>query len=405
MLYFTRQELSYTYGVSVKTAQNWVRAAKEGRVKLDLIEDGRYTYVARTPGNIATLEKMADERKKYRPHATSEIVKPRPEFYSYYTEPQIFDIMKNLEVHRELPRQYNYFDAGAQRWDEYTQRLASQDSLNMITTSQRLLAAAEDYIDSLLGRYKRVNVVDIGVGNALPTRELLAHLLEQGKLGRYIAIDISDEMLQIAERNVKEWFDGRVAFERYEMDITREHFNNLLAEDYIKDEKEEVVNLILLLGGTLYNLRDPDSGYRVIRESMGARDILVHTQGLDSTSSRRYFDFNAQPSKPVLPPIHGFVVDMLNIEPSAYKLELGYDEQTRQRFERIRFETPLTIEFEFSIGKRRITFDKGDSVLVWRFWQQTFLEVIEQFERNGFHLLGTLQTPNRVGLLTVSQLK
>ena len=405
MLYFTRQELSYTYGVSVKTAQNWVRAAKEGRMKLDLIEDGRYTYVARTPGNIATLDKLAGERKKYRPHNTSEVVKPRPEFYNHYTEPQVYDIMTNLELHHELPRQYNYFDVGAQRWDDYTHRLAAQDSYNTITTSQKLLVAIEDYLDILLEKYKRVNVIDIGVGNALPARELLAHLLKQGKLGRYIAIDISEGMLRIAKRNVNEWFKGKVRFEGYEIDITREHFSNLVAEDYIKDENEETVNLVLLLGGTLYNLRDPDSGYRVIRESMGVRDILIHTQGLDSITSRRYFDFNTQPSKPILPPIHGFVVDMLNIEPSAYKLELGYDEDTRQRFERIRFEMPLAIEFDFSLGKRRITFDKGDTILVWRFWQQTFSEVVKQFDHNGFHLLSTMQTPNRIGLLTISQLK
>lgn len=405
MHYFTRSELAYTYGVSVKTAQNWVRAAKEGRIDLDLVPVGKHSYVARSGRNLVTLEKMAEEGKKYRPLASTEVVKPRADFYEHYSQRQVYDIVTNLESHRELPRQYNYFDGGARRWDEYTQRLSKQDTTNMITASQMLLDETRDYLDSLLAQYKRINIVDIGVGNALPVRKLLAHLLGSGKLGRYIAIDISQEMLNIAEANVKEWFDGKVEYEGYELDITRQHFDNLLAEEYVRDEKNEVVNLVLLLGGTLYNLRDPDGGYRVIRESMRARDVLVHTQGLDSRTSRRYFDFNTQPSNPVLPPIHGFVVELLNIDPEFYTIDIGYDEETRQRFERIRFEVPLTIEFEFNTGKRRVSFDKGDSILVWRFWQQRFSEVIDQFENNGFHILGAVQTANREHLLTISQLQ
>ncbi|MBK3640468.1 L-histidine N(alpha)-methyltransferase [Streptomyces sp. MBT33] len=392
--------------MSDSTAKKWLKEAKEGKLKLDLVKDGKRTYVAQTSGNIETLEKLASERKKFRTRANNKVVLPQPDFYNHYSQAQIYDIVTNLEAHRELPRQYNYFDGGARRWDEYTQALANKEALNMITASQQLLDAMQAYLDTLLTKYKRVNVVDIGVGNAIPSRALIAHLLKAEKLGRYIAIDISKEMLNIAEANMKEWFDGKVQFEGYERDITREHFSNLLAEDYIQDENDEVVNLALLLGGTLYNLRDPDSGYRVIRESLGVRDILIHTQGLDSRTSRRYFDFNVEPSQPVLPPIHGFVVDMLNIDPSFYKLEIGYDEKSRQRFERIRFEKPLTIEFEFAnIGKRRVSFDKGDSVLVWRFWQQTFPEVVEQFEHNGFHMLGSVQTSNREHVLTISQLQ
>ena len=279
----------------------------------------------------------------------------------------------------------------------------------MITATQQLLGAVQNYLDSLLGDYKRVNIVDIGVGNAIPVRALITHLLERGKLGRYIALDISQEMLNIAEANIKEWFGSEVAFESYEIDITRERFSNLLAEDYIQDKDNEVVNLALLLGGTLYNMRDPDTGYHVIRESMGVRDVLIHTQGLDSRTSRRYFsfsDFNTEPDKQELPSIHRFAVDMLNIDQSCYELETGYDEQSRQRFERIRFEVPLTIEFDFlNVGKRRVSFEKGDSILIWRFWQQSFPEVVEQFDRNGFYMLSAMQTPNREHVLTVSQVK
>jgi SAM-dependent methyltransferase len=162
------------------------------------------------------------------------IVRPGPDFYKNYTQAQIYDIVTNLEIHHEIPRQYNYIDGGAHHWDEYAQRLANEEAPNLINSTFKLLAMNGSYIDSLLAQYEQVNVVDIGVGNALPVKDLLAHLLEQGKLGRYIAIDISREMLNIAQRNIKEWFDDRVAVEDYELDIDRERFDNILAEEYIK---------------------------------------------------------------------------------------------------------------------------------------------------------------------------
>ena len=130
--------------MSDSTAKNWVNEARAGKLKLDLIKDGRYTYVARTPGNIATLEQLAGERKKYRPRVKNEIVRPKSSFYEQYNQAQIYDIVTNLEAYRELPRQYNYFDGGARRWDEYTRRLANQDTLNMITATQQLLGAVQN---------------------------------------------------------------------------------------------------------------------------------------------------------------------------------------------------------------------------------------------------------------------
>lgn len=404
MLYFKTSDLAYTYHVSVKTVQNWIDAAKQGKLDLDLYSKGKYKYVSNTERNIAILERLAKEGKKYRPRTSVKVVKPGSEFYKLFTEAQIYDIVNNLEVHHEVPRQYNYFDGGARHWDEYAHRLAGEDTPNMVNMTLELLEMVQSYLDALLGKYKRVNVVDIGVGNALPVRPLLAHLLDQKVLGRYIALDISREMLNIAERNIKEWFHGEVDFEDYELDITRDHFDNIIANEYITDEANTTVNLVLNLGGTLYNLRDPDDGFRIIRKSMGVRDLLIHSQKLDTNGTRRYFDFNVEPaSEPTLPLIHRFIVDQLGIDKSLYTLKQGFDETTHQRYERIRFETPVTIEFEFMSGKRGVSFEKGDSILVWRSWQQTAHEVAKQFDQNGFYVLNSAQTSDRAYILTISQ--
>lgn len=405
MLYFKNVELASQYHISLGTVRNWIEAAQNEKLGLTLHTNKGKLYVANTSSNISIIEQLVQEGKKYRNTKAVKIVTPRPEFYELYNQAQIYDIVTNLEVRREIPRQYNYFDGGAGSWDEYIQRMDRENSPNNLTMTRKLLAKNEGYIDDLTAQYQKVNVVDIGVGNALPVKALLEHLIDQNKLGRYIAIDISPEMLRIAEKNVRSWFGDRVAFESHELDISRDRFSSILAGDYIKNLQKHTGNLILFLGGTLQNFRRRDVPLQVINDSMGANDLLIYTQKLDSAATRRQFDFSAQPGEQVLPPIHGLVVDLLNIDPSVYDLELGYDEQRRERYERIRLNRSLTIKFVFEEGERQISVDKGEAILMWRASQDSGLDIIKQFDRNDFYILQSSQTDDQEYILTVSRVK
>lgn len=405
MLYFKNVELADRYHISLGTVRNWIKASKSGKLKLTLhTRDGK-PYVANTAGNISIIENLVKGGKKYRPHNTHKVLEPRPEFYQLYNEVQSYDIVTNLEVRREIPRQYNYFDGGADRWDEYIRRMDSEGTPSNLTMTRKLLAKNESYLDDLMSQYQRINVIDIGVGNALPVKDLLAHLLAQNRLGRYIAIDISPEMLRIAEANVVKWFGAEVAFEGYQLDISRDRFANILASDYIKNASKQTGNLILFIGGTLQNFRKRDIPLQVINDSMGTNDLLVHSQKLDSAATRRQFDFSAKPGEQILPPIHSLVVELLNIEPSLYDLELGYDEQLRERYERIRLRVSLTIKFNFKDGEYLINIDKGEAILLWRASQDGSLDIINQFDRNDFYMLQSSQTDDQEYMLTISRVR
>lgn len=405
MLYFKNVELADTYHVSLRTVLNWIEAAKQGKLDLTLHTQNNKAYVANTARNIATIKKLVTERKKYRNSRGFKTVTPRPEFYELYDEQQILDIISNLDVYHEIPRQYNYFDGGADYWDKYAQKMAVEDMPNTLTRTIKLLDMNKSYIDNLFAGRKRVNVVDIGVGNALPVKDFLAYLLEQGVMNRYIGLDISAIMLQIARRNIKEWFGDKVPFEGYELDINYDRFANLLANEYIRRDSKDTINVLLLLGGTLVNLRAPDGALRVIHASMGRNDVLLHTQKLDTENSRRYFNFSLEPGKSPLSPNYRFIVDLLNIDESFYDTEMGFDEEKRQRYIRIRLKVALTLKFEFNEGERSVDLNKDDAILLWRAWHQNAFDVIEQFKRNDFHPLQISQTEDKEYILTISRIK
>lgn len=405
MLYFKNTELASKYHISLPTVRNWIEAARKGNLELTLHNQNGKLRIANTASNILAIERLTEDRKKYRPRKALKLLAPSKEFYALYNQAQINDIVTNLELRREIPRQYNYFDGGAKSWDDYIQRMDRENAPSNLTMTRKLLASNQGYIDDLLSRYKKVNVVDVGVGNALPVKEYLAHLLQQGKLGRYIAIDISPSMLDIARDNIREWFGDKITFEGHQVDISRQRFADIIGDDYIKSGSQDTGNLILFLGGTIQNFRKRSAPLQVINDSMGANDLLVHTQKLDSVASRRHFDFNAQPGEQTLPPIHRLVVELLTITPSLYELELGYDKVSRERYERIRLKVAISIKFEFPDGEHVVNLEKGEAILVWRASQDTALSVIHEFDQNDFYMLHSSQTGDQEYILTVSRVQ
>jgi hypothetical protein len=405
VLYFKNVELAKKYHISLGTVRNWIDAAQAGKLNLVLhTKDGRL-FMANTASNVVAIEQLVEKRKKYRNTKAIKQLTPRPEFYRLYSRMQIYDIITNLDVRREILRQYNYFDGGADRWDAYIQRMDREAAPSNLTMTRKLLAENESYIDDLLAKYSKINVVDIGPGNALPVKRLLQHLLERHTMGRYIAIDISSHMLAIAEKNIKRWFGDSVLFEGYVMDVTHERFAHLLTEDYMRTAAGHTGNLVLLLGGTLQNFRTRDVPLQIINDSMGTNDVLIHTQKLDTDATRGHFDFSTQPGQQALPDIHSLVLELLNIDPSLYDLELGYDSQRQERYERIRFKVAVTLAFHFGEDKHIINIDNGDAILLWRASQDGALDIVTQFERNNFYVLQSSQSKNREYILTVSMVK
>jgi len=405
MLYLKKAELAETYHISEKTVTNWIREAKDGKLDLELHEEHGRSWIANTTRNIELIEQLVEKRKKFRNSRGLKSIAPKPEFYELYNQQQIFDITSSLDIYHEIPLEYAYFDGGADYWDKYAQRLAAEKVPNFLTSTIKQLQANQGYIDDLVSRYRRVNVVDIGPGNALPIRGLLQHLLDQDKLGRYIALDISPSILKLAERNIEEWFDSKVSFEGHEIDINYNQFTHLLAEEVLGKNARDTINLVIALGGAFSNLRSPDGAFKIIHDSMNRNDLLVYNLKLDSKTARQYFDLGIRAKLAPLDAHKKMVVDLLNIDESLYDVEMGYDEQRSQRYIRIRLKVAMTITFTLEKGERIVEFNKNDTILVWRYAHQSVQEVIAQLARNDFDILQTSQTEDKDYLLTVSRVK
>jgi uncharacterized SAM-dependent methyltransferase len=405
MLYFRKSELVEKYHISEKTASNWIKEAKSGKLDLKLYEEKGKVWIANTNKNIILIEQLVEARKKYRNTRTIKTVSPGPEFYDLFTQSQIFDLASNLDIHREIPFQYGYFDGGADFWDKYAERLASENLPNSLNSTIRQLRDNREYIDRLASRYKQVNIIDIGPGNGMPVKDFLKYFIDQGKPVRYVAVDISPEMLQIVGKNIRKWFGNQITFEAHQGDINYDRFTNIVNEYTVGENAENTINIVLVLGGTLSNLRSPDGAFKIIHDSMNRNDLLVYNKKLDSESARRYFDFDTATNTPALDLKSKMVLDMLNIDESFYDVEVGYDPGRKERYMRIRLKVELKIKFTFKKGDRVLSFNKNEVLLMWRSWHQNVQDVVNQLYHNDFDIFQSSLTEDREYLLTVSRVK
>lgn len=403
MSYLKHNELTDIYGVTRKTVYNWISLAKLGKVDLKLYTKGERAFVLDTPANHLVLKALAEKGKKHRNAAYGKAIEPKSEFYDIYSDRQILDIITNLSVHGEIPRQYNYLQDGAKNWEGRMERFESEGAANSLMSTIELIHDNLATIDRLLKEKQKVNVIDLGVGNARPVKELLGHLVQRGVLHRYIAIDISPAMLDIARRNVKEWFGDAVKFEGYVRDITNEQFDDLVVADMLDEEADQTLNLVLLLGGTSVNFRSSNDALKPIFNSMHRNDLLIHTLKPDTEVSRRYFELGPGPSASGLSPNYKYILDLLNIDESLYEAEMGFDHQKKMRFIRARLKTALAIQFNLGGTKRReVHLEKGDTILLLRAWHLSTPEIIAEFGSAGFTLLQASITADRQYFLSIS---
>lgn len=407
MPYFKNVELARRYNIGESTVRNWIRLTKDGKLKLTIIEVGGHQYVANTPRNILIIKKLVQNNKKYRNSLSLKITTPSTRFYSTFTAEQVYDIVRNLELNHEIPRQYNYFDRGAEEWDQYIRQIALNELPSGLINTQLLLTANQEYVDRHLNAYETVNIIDIGVGNAMPTKDLISRLRDKGQLGKYVALDISPSMLKVAERNVHEWFGKDVAFEGHLVDITHQRFSQIVNNHFF-NKGVNSMNLLLFLGAIPTNFRYPFDTFRVINESMGPEDLLICTERLEKDHMRPEwfnFEYDVTPKKFSLAQRHRLVLELLNIKDTFYEAETGFNSQIKQRYSRIRLKTALSIQFNYKGESRAINFEKGDTILLWRSWQMTVADIFKRLDRTGFSVLQSSQTEDQEYILTISKVK
>jgi uncharacterized SAM-dependent methyltransferase len=191
-----------------------------------------------------------------------------------FTEKQQYELLASISARGEIPVKYAYLNEGAQKWDEIYKQWEEGDG---VTSEEMLLLTS--HLDSFVGAFGEsdgINLVDLGCGSGTPAIRIIKYLIGRGLKVNYVAVDISQEMLELAEANLlSEFSDLPVTSLR--LDFEKDSLTDQLLS--IK-QKTNYPSLLINLGNTLGNYVNVSSVLTNFMESMTLDDYLLLGNGL-----------------------------------------------------------------------------------------------------------------------------
>lgn len=211
----------------------------------------------------------------------------------------------------------------------------------------------ENKLQSLISMHETYNVVDLGCGDA-KKGIYVTNLVQEitGRSGSYVPLDISTQMLRIAEQNLKasgiDYLLG--SFNRSDIFHLGNLFENLRASN-------SNPSLILLLGSTFGNFQDPRRLLHGIRANMCSDDVLVLGTGVtncitDVEGLERAY--GGEHNRRFLSPL----VESLGYDENEYSFFVKYNEATKS----VDHFFELHADKEISIGSATIDLRSSDLI-------------------------------------------
>ncbi len=380
MSFFRNSQIARLYDVSPTTVTNWIEAAEKGHNQLELATIGNRRVIVDSLNNRNLIIKLKAKGKKHI-NTEEKKIKPKPEIYKIFDSKQLSEIYCSLTTKNEIPYKYTYLDKGADLWDKnYATIIGTpKDEINNDALKEKELF--EDYLDfyiNRLNKYKKVNLIDIGCGNGLPTVIIINKLFEKGFEVDYTAIDISQRMLEIDKEYILEKFPHL----NYKSKVVDLDENNL-SEITVENKNENSINLLAFLGSTLGNYEKDRIIFRNLFNSMSQGDLLLigtallqENDDLGSYVPNQYHFARTT-----------WILDILGLKDFYNKSSLTIvDPKNMRETRKITIEKNISTEIKIGSNILPIKFEKFTDILVYKFSWYTELELIEEAIKYGFRI-------------------
>jgi uncharacterized SAM-dependent methyltransferase/transposase len=400
--YYKNIEISRKFGVNPTTVTNWIEASKKDKNQLQLVQIKDRDYILKKEHNDIIIENLVQSSKKYKHKSQRKVVKAKPEFFETFTPEEIAEIINGIEIYGEIPHKFTYVGGGAESWAEYVERSVSNKIVNTITNTQYLLDKAKNIILSEVAPSK-LNIIDIGCGDIIPVKTFLEYLISKKLLKDYIAYDISQEMLDLAKKNINTWFGNGIKVSYARRDINYDHIEDLLFYSKRNQKFKNSENLILFLGSTVENQFNYMEPLRNIGSKITFDDIFVLGITLNNNRSKSYFDFTDKASFN----LRSFRTwkDLFNLSDEDFEIEFMYDSQQSSRLLQITPKKDIEIIFKNEQIDTSVEVNKGTKLTIWRHSHHTLPGIINDMDSVGLDVKHVLTSPDETHAMLIAKRK
>jgi uncharacterized SAM-dependent methyltransferase len=314
----------------------------------------------------------------------SRTAKPSSEFYSIFSEKEVLGIIDALEVKREIPLKYSYKGRGAKIWDDFYRKYVIPTWYRTSNVEIDLLNDNFDYFNNNIKDGEKINIVDVGAGNSYPVKKFIQRLNKLKKINKYIALDISEELLHVSQNNFKKWFP-LVDFLTSTIDIENNSVPITLFQNKANLEIDKTAKIFLHLGVTIGNHQNRDEVFKNFRDSMEKNDFLVFTNEIGSNCT---WDGNVRGGcKYHVEQIYGWVKNKIGIKSEDCELVRKYDLKTDSIIANIKLHHDYTINFNCIGIDKSIEISKGEEITIWRHHKFEIPQLLQELERSRLQLI------------------
>jgi hypothetical protein len=380
MIHLSNSEIASQYGISDAAVSFWVQgaAAKKNNLELILVKD-KYKVVDNAH-NHAELYQLAQNGKKYNRKRDRIEITPSEDFYQIFDENEIVEIVRDLEVFSEINIKFSYKSEGAQKWDEVYNEGTDQTPVRVID----VLDSSIDLILQKIDPTKPINLVEIGPGNSKPIKSFLDKISKLRRVQKYVAVDISQEMIDISRKNINSWFPS-LEFTSYKLDIENTKFTRYFEEIKIKSRQTDSVNLVLDLGGTIGNHKCYIEVLGNIQSGLGKDDLFILSNNLETKENKPLANHQKSSAQNQL---QLWDLKKLGFDVEECEVDFRYDEVDGFKIKSLVLDKGYSLKIKELGVEKFIEFEKDQKIGFFKYKMTNSDNLFPELGKVGLNLVG-----------------
>ncbi len=363
MDHLKNSQIAQKLGITKTTVGKYIQDRLQDKNELELIPVGEAHKIADTPKNWQLLDKMVESGRRFYRHDSHKVVEVTSEFYELFDEQSKFEIFRDLDINKEIPLKFHYRKNGAISWDQKYKQKVSQITVQNETLVKNLSSPLNQKFNN-----QPFNLIDIGCGNGSPANLLL----QKCPVSSYLAIDVSKEMLDICQENIRRQFPD-LEVNTMVADVQK---NSLEALEF----KNESGSVLLFIGNTIcnYNKNERLGILNNFVNAMTRQDTLLISYSLDSEKNKQELNYvrDKDLKRIWLPTLLG--IDLKNCLDDPQ-----WDDKNQSKIKYLLLKYPYTIKYQYQGKKHEIFLNAGERIVMWKHFLLSLEQVCAELASVG----------------------
>ena len=402
MRYYRNIEIAKRFGIGSSTVKLWIDNSVAGKNNLEIKEIKQLTNdkivykLLSNPHNERELTKLFQEGRSRNQLSLKKTIKIDTSTLNIFTTKQVSELISSLED-KHIPMKLTYMNGGAELWNEYVVNGRKSGGYSATKRTEELLDTFITFLNQYNPENKKINFFDIGCGNFLPTRTFINYLNKKNLLSKYIAVDISHELLDIAEKEALQILNPNQII-KIQRDFEVENLR-----DYANPYREaDTMNVIALLGSTLGSYIDQRTILTHLRDTLVKDDLLIISNKLNSEIDKTKFSHILEKNEQLL-----WIPALLGIDTGEVQFNSYFDEKREARVIAMKLDKDYSFTFTYpdSTAENKIYLYAHDHIILWHHKMTKIEDVAGQFQRAGLEYLAYFKTQDDNNAMFVTRKK